>query len=467
MKTNEYITIQSPLTNETIGRVVAMGQEEVDQVIKKAQKGFEVWKNTPLHERVAYLYKVADLLIENVEELTRLLVMEVGKDSKSAESEVLRTVDFIRFTADAAKNLHGQTVGAESFPGGSKGKFAIIKREPIGVVLAVSPFNYPVNLAASKIAPALIGGNAVVFKPATQGSLSGCLLAELFVKAGLPEGVLGIVTGKGSEIGDYVITHPAIQFINFTGSTKVGQHIAKQVKMMPLLMELGGKDAAIVLDDANLDLAAKHIVSGAFAYSGQRCTAIKRVLVLNEVADILVAKLIAEMNKLKVGNPAQIEGPIDVVPLINEKAADFVEGLIKDAQSKGGKCLCEDDRKGNLIQPTLIDNVTLDMRVAWEEPFGPILPIIRVNSVEEAIAIANKSEYGLQSSVFTSDVNKAFHIADKLEVGTVQINNKTERGPDHLPFLGIKNSGIGVQGISYAIEAMTRLKSTVINIETQ
>lgn len=464
MKTNQYIDIQSPLTNEIIGHVVAMTQEHVDQVIKKAKEGFKIWRNTPLHERVAYLYKVADLLMENVEELTKLLVLEVGKDSKSAESEVVRTADFIRFTADTAKNLQGQTIGADSFPGGKKGKFAIVKREPIGVVLAVSPFNYPVNLAASKIAPALVGGNAVVFKPATQGSLSGSFLAELFIKAGLPEGVLGIVTGKGSEIGDYVITHPDIQFVNFTGSTKVGQHIAKQVKMIPLLMELGGKDAAIVLEDADLDLAANHIVSGAFSYSGQRCTAIKRVLVLEEVADALVDKLTAEIKKLKVGNPAHIEGALDVVPLINKKAADFVEGLIEDATSKGGKLLCGGKRTGNLVEPTLFDHVTLDMKVAWEEPFGPVLPIIRVASVEEAIEIANKSEYGLQSSVFTSDVHKAFEVADKLEVGTVQINNKTERGPDHLPFLGVKNSGIGVQGISYSIEAMTRLKSTVMNL---
>lgn len=464
MKTNQLIQIQSPLTNEIIGHVAAMTQNDVDEVIKKAKEGFKTWRNTPLHERVAYLYKVADLLMENVEELTKLLVKEVGKDAKSAESEVVRTADFIRFTADTAKNLQGQTIGADSFPGGKKGKFAIVKREPIGVVLAISPFNYPVNLAASKIAPALVGGNAVIFKPATQGSLSGIFLANLFIQAGLPEGVLGIVTGKGSEIGDYIITHPNINFVNFTGSTKVGQHIAQQVKMIPLLMELGGKDAAIVLEDADLDLAASHIISGAFSYSGQRCTAIKRVLVLEEVADALVSKLTTEIKKLKVGNPAEIEGALDVVPLIDKKAADFVEGLIEDAATKGATLLCGGKRTGNLIEPTLFDHVTVNMKVAWQEPFGPVLPIIRVASVEEAIEIANKSEYGLQSSVFTTDVHKAFEVADKLEVGTVQINNKTERGPDHLPFLGVKNSGIGVQGISYSIEAMTRLKSTVMNL---
>ena len=233
--------------------------------------------------------------------------------------------------------------------------------------------------------------------------------------------------------------------------------------MIPLLMELGGKDAAIVLKDADLDLAAKNIVAGAYSYSGQRCTAIKRALVVNEVADKLVEKIKMEIKNLKVGNPLELDA--DVVPLIDTKSADFVEGLINDAINLGGNLVVGGNREGNLIYPTLIDNVTKEMRIAWEEPFGPVLPIIRVNNVEEAIEIANRSEYGLQSSVFTENINDAFYVADKLEVGTVQVNNKTERGPDHFPFLGVKSSGVGVQGIKYSIEAMTRLKATIINVK--
>ena len=233
--------------------------------------------------------------------------------------------------------------------------------------------------------------------------------------------------------------------------------------MIPLLMELGGKDAAIVLKDADLDLAAKNIVAGAYSYSGQRCTAIKRVLVVNEVADKLVEKIKMEIKNLKVGNPLELDA--DVVPLIDTKSADFVEGLINDAINLGGNLVVGGNKEGNLIYPTLIDNVTKEMRIAWEEPFGPVLPIIRVNNVEEAIEIANRSEYGLQSSVFTENINDAFYVADKLEVGTVQVNNKTERGPDHFPFLGVKSSGVGVQGIKYSIEAMTRLKATIINVK--
>ncbi|MDZ5000235.1 aldehyde dehydrogenase family protein, partial [Clostridium perfringens] len=333
---------------------------------------------------------------------------------------------------------------------------------PLGVGLAISPFNYPINLAASKIAPALVAGNSVVLKPATQGSLCGLYLAKVFEQAGVPAGVLNTVTGRGSEIGDYIVTHPGIDFINFTGSTEIGTRISRITTMVPLLMELGGKDAAIVLKDADLDLAASNIVSGAYSYSGQRCTAVKRILVVNEVADKLVEKVKERVEKLKIGNP--LEEDVDIVPLIDSKSADFVWELIDDAREKGAHLLVGGKREENMIYPTLFDNVTTDMRLAWEEPFGPVLPIIRVKDKDEAIEIANKSEYGLQSSVFTENINEAFYVADRLEVGTVQVNNKTERGPDHFPFLGVKASGIGTQGIRYSIESMSRPKATVINL---
>ena len=459
---NHYIDIKSPLTGELLGKVPAMSQEEVDEAIEGSRKAQKDWKNTTLNERCAILYKAADILDEEAEVLGNLIMLEVGKDRKSSVSEVKRTADFVRFTADTAKGIHGESIGGDNFQGFNKNKIAMVSREPLGVILAISPFNYPVNLAASKIAPAIVSGNAVVFKPATQGSLSGLFLAEVFNKAGVPAGVLNTVTGRGSEIGDYVVTHKNINFVNFTGSSEVGERISHELKMVPYLMELGGKDAAIVLKDADLDLAAKNIVAGAYSYSGQRCTAIKRVLVVEEVADKLVEKIAKLVSGLRVGNP--LEKDVDIVPLIDTKSADFVETLIKETLEKGGKLVCGGERKGNLIAPTLIDDVTEDMRLAWVEPFGPVLPIIRVKNVEEAIRIANASEYGLQSSIFTENINDAFDIAAKLEVGTVQVNNKTERGPDHFPFLGVKKSGVGVQGIKYSIEAMTRLKGTVINL---
>lgn len=458
-----YIEIKSPINNTFLGKVPAMSKDEVEGAIKNSKEVQKIWKLTPLNKRIEILYKAAEILEKQADNLSELLMMEVAKDKKSARSEVIRTVDFIKFTADIAKSINGESLQGDNFPGGKKNKIGLVNREPLGVVLAISPFNYPVNLAASKIAPAIVTGNTVIFKPATQGSLSGLYLAKIFDEAGVPAGVINTVTGKGSEIGDYIVTHPDINFINFTGSSEVGARISQMSKMIPLLMELGGKDAAIVLKDADLDLAAKNIVAGAYSYSGQRCTAIKRVLVVNEVADKLVEKIKMEIKNLKVGNPLELDA--DVVPLIDTKSAEFVEGLINDAINLGGNLVVGGNREGNLIYPTLIDNVTKEMRIAWEEPFGPVLPIIRVNNVEEAIEIANRSEYGLQSSVFTENINDAFYVADKLEVGTVQVNNKTERGPDHFPFLGVKSSGVGVQGIKYSIEAMTRLKATIINVK--
>jgi len=461
-KGGNFIEITSPLDNSIVGKVPAMTNEDVDFVFETSKEAQLKWKNMPVNERAEILYKAANILLEKSDDLAEIMIREIGKDKKSSKSEISRTADFIRFTADTAKNMSGESIPGDSFPGFNRNKISVVTREPLGVVLAISPFNYPINLAASKIAPAIVAGNSVVLKPATQGSLCGLYLARVFEEAGVPKGVLNTITGKGSEIGDYIVTHKHVNFINFTGSTEVGSRISKITCMVPLLMELGGKDAAIVLEDADLELTASNIVSGGYSYSGQRCTAVKRILVVDIVADKLVEKVKEKMKALKVGNP--LENDVDIVPLINTKAADFVCELIEDAKNKGADLIVGGNREGNLIYPTLFDNVTTDMRLAWEEPFGPVLPIIRVKDKDEAIEIANRSEYGLQAAVFTENINDAFYIADKLDVGTVQVNNKTERGPDHFPFLGVKASGIGTQGIKYSIEAMSRPKAIVINL---
>ncbi|MDF2594135.1 MAG: glyceraldehyde-3-phosphate dehydrogenase [Clostridia bacterium] len=462
-ESGNMIDIFSPIDGSKVGAVPAMSKEEVDEAIMAAKAAQKEWADVPLIERAKLLNKVAFLLLDHQKELADIMVVEIAKDITSSLAEVKRTSDFILFTADAAKQLKGEMLSADAFPGYGKDKVSFVNRYPLGTVLAISPFNYPVNLSVSKIAPAIVAGNTVVLKPPTQGSISALYLAKIFEMAGVPKGVFNTITGKGSEIGDYAVTHEDIDFINFTGSTDIGRHISQITVMKPLLMELGGKDAAIVLEDADLKEAAKDIVSGAFSYSGQRCTAVKRVLVEDQVADELIGYIKERVEKLKTGDPRKADTVI--VPLISDKAADFVCELIDDALEKGAKLLVGNKREKNLVYPTLIDHVTEDMRLAWEEPFGPVLPIIRVKDVKKAIEIANKSEYGLQSAVFTKNIDKAFNIANELQVGTVQINNKTERGPDHFPFLGVKSSGMGIQGIRYSIEAMTRVKAMVINYE--
>ncbi|MGT2932974.1 NADP-dependent glyceraldehyde-3-phosphate dehydrogenase [Streptococcus catagoni] len=456
------ITIYAPADGEELGSVPAMSTEEVDFVYEVAKKAYPEWRKLSYVERAAYLHKAADILVRDVEKIGAILSKEVAKGHKAAVSEVIRTAEIINYAAEEGIRMEGEVLEGGSFEAASKKKIAIVRHEPVGLVLAISPFNYPINLAGSKIAPALIAGNVVALKPPTQGSISGLLLAEVFAEAGIPAGVFNTITGRGSVIGDYIVEHEAVNFINFTGSTPVGERIGQLAGIRPIMLELGGKDSAIVLEDADLAMAAKNIVAGAFGYSGQRCTAVKRVLVMDSVADQLIENVGSLVDKLSVGMPAD---NADITPLIDTKAADFVEELVKDAQNKGAKASADYKRQGNLISPLLFDNVTTDMRLAWEEPFGPVLPFIRIHSVEEAIQISNASEYGLQASVFTNNFPKAFAIAEQLEVGTVHINNKTQRGTDNFPFLGAKKSGAGVQGVKYSIDAMTNLKSIVFDIE--
>ncbi|HGP0832951.1 TPA: NADP-dependent glyceraldehyde-3-phosphate dehydrogenase, partial [Streptococcus pneumoniae] len=457
----QEITIYSPINQEELGTVPAMTQTEADEAMQAARAALPAWRALSAIERAAYLHKTATILERDKEKIGTILAKEVAKGIKAAIGEVVRTADLIRYAAEEGLRITGQAMEGGGFEAASKNKLAVVRREPVGIVLAIAPFNYPVNLSASKIAPALIAGNVVMLKPPTQGSISGLLLAKAFEEAGIPAGVFNTITGRGSEIGDYIIEHKEVNFINFTGSTPIGERIGRLAGMRPIMLELGGKDAALVLEDADLEHAAKQIVAGAFSYSGQRCTAIKRVIVLESVADKLATLLQEEVSKLTVGDPFD---NADITPVIDNASADFIWGLIEDAQEKEAQALTPIKREGNLLWPVLFDQVTKDMKVAWEEPFGPVLPIIRVASVEEAIAFANESEFGLQSSVFTNDFKKAFEIAEKLEVGTVHINNKTQRGPDNFPFLGVKGSGAGVQGIKYSIEAMTNVKSIVFDV---
>lgn len=455
------IEIVSPYKDEVIGKVQAISKSEADKAIAATKKAQKEWADRDLFERATLLNQWADELVKDQAAIADIIMQEVGKTHNDALKEVVRTAEFIKYTVEEYIHSNPSAMSGENYPGGSKNKIAFVKRVPMGTVLAISPFNYPVNLSVAKLAPALISGNAVVFKPATQGAISAVKIIEAFDKVGFPANILQLITGKGSDIGDYVSEHEGIDMISFTGGATTGRHLSSFSTMKPMVLELGGKDPAVVCEDANLDKAVSEIMSGAFSYSGQRCTAIKRVLVNEAVADELAARLKVEVEKLTVGMPE--DNPV-IVPLINEGSADYVEGLIEDSIKNGATLLVGNKRQANLIYPTLFDHVTTDMRIAWEEPFGPVLPIIRVKSDDEAIRIANESEYGLQASVFSENFSRAAEIAGKIEAGSVQINGRTERGPDHFPFLGVKNSGMGVHGISKTIDAMTHEKLIVVNL---
>ena len=460
-ESGKTIKVLNPFDQSVVGEIQACTRNEIDESIEIARKNMKCWNEISISDRAKILRKAAELMEILKVDLGKILEKEIAKPKKQAIAEIQRTADIFRATADAGTQIEGETIVSDAFSGFSKNKISIVSRVPLGVILCISPFNYPFNLMGSKVAPALIAGNSVIMKPPTQGALTTLAFGEILKQAGVPNGVINIVTGKGSEIGDYLIQHPGIDMIAFTGSSDTGKRIASIAGMKPLLLELGGKDAAIILPDCDFDATVDNIVKGAFSYSGQRCTAVKRVLVLPEIADRLSQAIAEKTKKLTVGKP---ENNCDIGPLISPDQVTFVQGLIDDAVSKGAKCLTENKREGNILWPVVLDNVTFDMRIAWEEPFGPVLPIIRVNDIKEAIVISNRSEYGLQGMIFTENIDLAFNIAKELEVGTVQINGQSARGPDHFPFIGTKASGLGTQGVKYSILAMSRPKSIVLNL---
>jgi glyceraldehyde-3-phosphate dehydrogenase (NADP+) len=361
------------------------------------------------------------------------------------------------------QSLHGDTLDSDNFPGFEKGRIAMIGRAAYGVVLAISPFNYPVNLSASKIVPALLMGNSVVFKPSTQGGISGLHLTRIFEKAGVPAGVLSGVTGGGGEIGDYLVSHPKVDLITFTGSSDTGSVIAQKAGMKTLVFECGGNNPVVVFPDADMTLTVHEIIKGAFSYSGQRCTAIKYVLATPAVLDQLIGEITKEMQSLiHMGDPRSPETKL-VGPVVSNEAAEHIQTVIDEAVSQGATLVCGGKRNACYIEPTILTNVKPTMQVVAKETFGPVISFISVASMDEAIAIINQSSYGLQASVFTKDEGTGIVFARELNVGTVQINGSPQRGPDHFPFLGIKGSGLGIQGVRYSLESMSRLKPIVLN----
>lgn len=458
----KIIDVISPLDDHVVGRIQTVTHTEIDQAVRRAHEAQKEWARVPMIQRTKVLHLAADWIREHEHYLTTLLIKEIGKTSAEAKDEILRSADMIDYFSHEGLHLSGEELSGEAFPGYDQTKMAIVERVPLGVILAIAPFNYPVNLSVSKIAPAIITGNAVVFKPPTQGSICSLHLTEIFRRAGVPDGLIVTATGGGIEVGDYLTVHPGIDMVTFTGSSQVGKSIAERIGMIPILFECGGNNPAIVLPDADMEATAVEIVKGAFSYSGQRCTAIKYVLGLTPTIEKilpLVHKKTKEM--MKMGDPRVPENNLG--PVISDMAAAEIEKRILLAKSAGAKIVYGGKREGRYIEPTILDDVTTAMDIIHTETFGPVVSFIRVKSIDEAITLINQSTYGLQASVFTQDEGAGIKLAQLIDVGTIQINSKPQRGPDHFPFLGIKGSGSGVQGIKYTLEAMTRLKPIVLN----
>ncbi|WP_191565510.1 aldehyde dehydrogenase family protein [Metabacillus idriensis] len=461
IEAENYQDLHSPYSKELLAEVAIAGQDQVKAAVDAASEAIGKMNDLPAHKRAEILLKTANLLSERKEEAAAIIAKEAAKPIKTARAEVDRTVMTYTFAAEEAKRLNGETISMDAAPGGEN-RTAYTVREPIGVIGAITPFNFPMNLVAHKLGPAFAAGNTVVLKPATQTPLSSYFIGQLFHEAGLPEGALNIVTGKGSEIGKYFTSDERIKALTFTGSPDVGKTLKKQAGMRKTLLELGSNSAVIVGDDVDVSKVAPRCVTGAFAYAGQVCISVQRIYVHENVFDEFVQKAVEETKKLKLGNP--LDEATDVSSLISSDDVDRAISWIKEAAETGAAIACGGKSEDNqTVLPTILLNVSSDVNLSCQEAFAPIVIINSFKDFDEAIEEVNNSRYGLQAGVFTNQVDLAFQAAKALHVGGVMINDIPTFRVDHMPYGGVKDSGFGREGIKYAIEELTELKLISFN----
>jgi succinyl-CoA reductase len=469
-ESGKYAPVRDPSTGQPFAEVPVAGVEDAKAAVDAAAEAEEAWGLTPGHQRARVLRGISERIGAQKEELARLIAREVGKPIADARVEVERAVGVYALAAEEIRLLTGETFPADAYPlpAGNESRVLFSVRDPIGVVVAIAPFNFPLNLLSHKVAPALAAGNPVVVKPTSAAPLTALALAQIAQDAGVPPGVLNVVTGPGGAVGNTLIEHPRTRLITFTGSTEVGKGIAERAgrHAKRVILEMGGMDPFIVLEDAPLEATAAAAARGAFAYSGQVCTASKRLLVAEGIADRFARALAERARALKVG-PA-LDESTQVGPVIDEPAVERMDELVADARERNARVLAGGERatelgSGYFYRPTVLDAVSPEARVARQEPFGPIVPILRVRDDEEAIRIANGTPYGLQSSIYTNDLQRAFRLAKRIRAGGVHINDPTNLRWDALPFGGVKDSGLGREGLAYAMREMTEVKLISVN----
>jgi aldehyde dehydrogenase (NAD+) len=457
--TGETFDDFNPATLELIGKFYKASEDDVKNAADSAQDAFDKWSSTPAPQRGKILFRASRMLELKKEELARLMTTEMGKVLKEARGDVQEAIDITYYAAGEGRRLFGETTPSEL-----PDKFCMTIRRPIGVVGLITPWNFPIAIPAWKIMPALISGNTLIIKPASDTPLLTIELAKILEKAGLPKGVLNVVMGEGNTVGGAIINNKKVRAISFTGSLETGKKILGEASkgMKRVSLELGGKNPIIVMDDADMELAIEGVVWGAFGTTGQRCTAASRVIVHEKILPSFQKKLIERTKKLKLGNGLDEE--VDVGPVINnsqlQKVAKYVEIGKEEGATlvHGGKIV--KPLPGYFIEPTIFTDVTPDMRIAREEIFGPVVSLIGAADLDEAINIANSVEYGLSSSIYTEDMKNAFRAIEKIEAGLTYINSSTIGSEIHLPFGGVKSTGNGTrEGGTTAIEEFTELKT--------
>jgi len=456
IETGNWLEVRSPYSGDVVGRVAKGGAEEARRAVDAAARALA--DPLPAHKRAEILVKVAGLIGRRHEEIARTISDEAGKPIKAARVEASRAMSTYTFAAVEARKLAGEMIPMDGAQAG-EGKLGFTLRRPIGVVGAISPFNFPCNLVAHKLAPALAAGCPVVLKPASQTPLSALLLAELEEEAGLPAGWLSVVVGPASEIGDVLVEDERVKLITFTGSGDVGWGLQERAPRKRIKLELGNSTPVIVAADADLDAAATKLAANAFAFAGQSCISVQRVYVEEPAFDAFVKAFVPKVEALKVGDPA--DDATDVGPVIDEDARARIGSWIEEAQASGGKVLAGGET-GELLKPTVIAHVGDDQKVSCEEVFGPVVILNRAGSVDEAIERANGTRFGLQAGIFTTSLDTALRAAEQLEFGGVTVNEAPTFRSDQMPYGGIKASGNTKEGPAWAVREMTEERLVVI-----
>lgn len=460
ISTEERMEVTNPYDNSIVDTIPVADEKIVHDAIKSAKNSKNKMTNLSSREIYYRLTEACTELKEQKEDIAKIITKETGKPINGSLYELDRSIETLMFAAEESKRVYGENVPIDAGLGG-EGVMAFTKKIPLGVVAAITPFNYPVNLAIHKLAPALAARNTVILKPSKEAPLSGLMLAEILANH-FPEGVINTLTGSGKLIGDLLVTNDDINKISFTGSVPIGTHIAKNAGMKKLTLELGGNDPTIVLKDADIEKAVSDIVNGAYLFSGQVCMGVKRVIVERDIIDEFTQKLVKETGKLKVGNPMNKD--TDIGPLINTKAVEYVNEVVNDAVSNGANVEIGAKVKNNFYWPTVLTGIKEDMKIVSNETFGPIAPIIEAQDIDEAINIANNSKYGLNAGVFTQNIHNALKCVNSIESGSVFVNKASTFRTDNMPFGGFKNSGMGKEGIKYAVEDMCKTKLIGFNL---
>jgi len=457
-ETGETLDVRSPFDGSVVAQVAYGGAADARRAIDAAAKAMKT--PVPAHERAAVLDRLAAILRDRRDEFARTIAQEAGKPFATAQAEADRAVQTVLFSAVEARSLGGEVIGMDAHPAGS-GHAGLVMRLPIGVVGAISPFNFPLNLVAHKIAPAFAAGCAVVLKPAGATPLSALLLAQAFEDAGQPAGWLNVVVGKSSEIGDAMIEDERVRLITFTGSSAVGWKLRERASRKKVSLELGNSTPVIVLADADLDKAATAVATHGYSFAGQSCISVQRVYVEDSAYDAFVEKVRPKVEALVTGDP--LDPQTQVGPVIDEGNRDRILDWVKEAVSGGAKLLTggETDDAG-LLRPTLLGDVDLDMKVACDEVFGPVVTLARVRDLDEAVEKANGTGYGLQAGIFTSNITKALQATRVLDFGGVTVNEAPTYRADQMPYGGVKESGNTREGPRYAVHEMTEPRLVVI-----